>query len=233
MKISMLPAIVFIVFVASSCSTLLNATFESDAIDNPPATDLPGPPAGDEIQFNAAMSPQLKVQNSDISGNKALFYSNAVVDNPPPVASRWIGFKAKATDLNQTIWFNHTGENMGSSILIDVSDGHGALMARMRIKPDGEVGLSTSLTDVYSDVIGHLASGPHTMVFTVFPSTLKYNVTILQSGAPTITASNKPMITEDVSSFANPAHPRLSFLQEGSGSLTYAIGSVTISRREP
>ena len=233
MKISALSAIVIIVFVASSCSELLTATFESDVINNPPATDLPGPPTGDVIQFNAAMSPQLQVQNSDISGDKALFYSNAIVDNPPPVASRWISFQAKETDLNQTIWFQHTGENMGSSILIDVSDGHGGLMARMRIRPDGEVGLSTDLTDAYSDVIGQLASGAHNIVFTVFPSTLKYNVTILQPGGPTITASNKPMITEDVSSFANPAHPKLSFLQEGSGTLTYAIGSVAISRKEP
>jgi hypothetical protein len=233
MKNSVLAVIVFIAFLASSCSELLTATFESDAINSPPATDLPGAPEGDAIQFNAAMSPQLKVQNSDISGAKALFYSNAAVDNPPPVASRWISFKGKGTDLTETIWFQHTGENMGSSIFIDVSDGHLGLMARMRIKPDGEVAVSAALNDGYSDVIGNLVSGAHTIIFAAFTSTLKYNVTILQSAGPTITASNKPMITDNLLSFANPANPTLSFLQEGSGSLTYAIGSVNISRKKP
>ena len=79
------PVILFIGFTASSCSTLLKATFESDAIGSPPAADLPGSPSGDIIEFNAAMTPQLKVQNSAISGDKALFYSNAAVSDPPPV----------------------------------------------------------------------------------------------------------------------------------------------------
>jgi hypothetical protein len=227
------PVVIIIVFTASSCSTLLKATFESDALGSPPATNLPGSPSGDTIEFNAAMAPQLKVQNSAISGDKALFYSNAAVSDPPPVASRWISFKGVATDLTKTIWFQHTGENMGSVIMIDISDGHLGLMARMRIMPDGEIGLATNINDTYSDVIGTLASGAHTIIFTVSTSSLKYNVTIIQAAGPTITATNKPTITQNLLSFANPASPKLSFLQQGSGSLTYAIGSVEISRKKP
>lgn len=233
MKGYALPIIFLIAFVASSCSKLLTATFESDTIGSPPATNLPGGPSGDAIEFHAAMSPQLKVQNSDISGGKALFYSNAVVDNPPSVASRWISFKGASTDLTKTIWFQHTGENMGSVIMIDVSDGHLGLMARMRIMPDGEVGLATNINDTYSNVIGTLAPGAHTIIFTASTSSLKYNVTIIQEAGPNITATNKPMITQNLLSFANPANPKLSFLQQGSGSLTYAIGSVDISRKKP
>ena len=122
---------------------------------------------------------------------------------------------------------------MGATVLIDVSDGHVHVMARMRIKSDGEVGLATSINDHYSDVIGNLGSGVHTVLFTTFPGTLRYNVSIIQESGPTITASNKPMITDNVLSFANPAHPMLSFLHSGSLGNTYAIGSVSISRREP
>lgn len=233
MKKSAIPLIILTACIASSCAEVLNATFESDVINSPPATDLPGSPPGDVIQFHSAMIPQLKVQNSDISGNKALFYTDVAVSNPPPVASRWIGFRAKATALTETLWFRHTGENMGSNILIDVSDGHVHLIARMRISSSGEVGLSTTINDNYSDVIGNIGSGAHTIIFTTFPSTLKYNVTILRPSGPGITATNKPMITDDASAFSNPAHPTLSFLHEGTGGHTYAIGSVTISRKEP
>lgn len=233
MKKFALSLVVFIAFAASSCTKLLTATFESDALNSPPATNLPGAPSGDVIQFHEAVTPQLKVQSSTISGDKALFYSNAALTDPPPVASRWIAFRGTEADLTETIWFQHTGENMGSVIMIDVSDGHQNLIARMRIMPDGEVGLATAINDTYSDVIGDLASGSHTIIFTTMASSLKYNVTILQSGGTTITASNKPMITQNKLSFANPAHPTLSFLQQGTGSLTYAIGSVDISRKKP
>ena len=224
---------VSIALCSSSCTKLLTATFESDAINSPPAKNLPGDPAGDAIEFHAAMSPQLKVQNSSVLGGKALYYSDIEVDNPPPLSSRWISFKAKDANLMETIWFKHTGENLGSIILIDVSDGSLGLMARMRIMADGEVGLSKALNDNYSDIIGELDTGSHTIIFTATASTLKYNVTILQASGETITVTDKPMITQNKLSFANPAHPTLSFLHEGSGGVTYAIGSVDISRRKP
>lgn len=233
MKKYSLPLVVFIAFAASSCTKLLTATFESDALNSPPATNLPGAPSGDAIQFHEAITPQLTVQSSTISGDKALFYSNTALTDPPPVASRWIAFRGIEADLTQTIWFQHTGENMGSVIMIDVSDGHQNLIARMRIMPDGEVGLATAINDTYSDVIGNLDSGSHTIIFTATAQSLQYNVTILQSTGATITASNKPMITQNKLDFANPAHPTLSFLQQGTGSLTYAIGSVDISRKKP
>ncbi len=233
MKKYALPLIGFIAFAASSCTKLLTATFESDAINSPPATNLPGAPSGDVIEFHNAIIPQLKVQSSSISGDKALFYTNTALTDPPPVASRWLTFRGIEADLTQTIWFQHTGENMGSVIMIDVSDGHQNLIARMRIMPDGEVGLATNIGDTYSDVIGNLGTGPHTIIFAAIASSLTYNVSIIPSNGATITASNKPMITQNKLNFANPAHPSLSFLQEGTGSLTYAIGSVAISRKKP
>lgn len=228
-----ITVIAFICCLTSSCSEILNATFDEDAVGGPPVTDLPGSPSGDVLQFNSAMQPQLRVQNSDISGSKALHYTAVAINNPPPVSDQWISFKGIGTDLTETVWFRHTAENSGSTVLIDVSDGHVHLMARMRITSDGEVGLSTAINDNYSDVIGTLGSGVHTVIFTTFPSTLRYNVTIIQSAGRTITATNKRMITDNVLSFNNPAHPMLSFLHSGFSGNTYAIGSVSISRREP
>lgn len=231
----------FIIVVAGwltlSCSKILDASFEADAVSNPPATDLPGSPAGDVIEFHAALEPQLEVQSSDISGSKALYFTN-FSSTLPPVSQRYLNFKGIATDLTETLWFTHTAENMGSEMAIDVSDGHGHLIARMHIRFDGQVGLATTLADPYTDVIGNIGSGKYTVIFTTFPSTLKYNVSILKETGPAITAENRPMITENVLSFNNPAHPTLTFLHysltPGVGlGTTYAIGSVSISRKEP
>jgi hypothetical protein len=66
-------------------------------------------------------------------------------------------------------------------------------------------------------------------------STLKYNVSIFPASGPVITAENKPMITDNPLYFNNPAHPTLSFFHQGltpTGN-SYAIGSVTISRKKP
>jgi hypothetical protein len=221
-----------------SCKTsaILSASFESDAINSAPATDLPGAPSGDVIQYHTDMTPQLKVQNSTIAGSKALHFTNVSI---PDVSGhqRWLSFKGVGTDLTKTIWFTHTGQNTGAShdLHIDVSDGHGNVIARMRIATNGQVALAKNITDDYTDVIGNVGSQVHTIIFTVSASTLKYNVTIFTTNGPTITAENKPMITDNQLSFSNPAHPTLSFQHSeaaGSGH-TYAIGSVSISKKKP
>jgi hypothetical protein len=72
---------------------------------------------------------------------------------------------------------------MGSTIHIDVDDGGASLMARMRISPNGDVGLATNLWDNYSNIIGNVGSETHTIVFTASPSTLKYNDTLQKKPA--------------------------------------------------
>lgn len=221
-----------------SCSTsaLLTASFEGDAINSAPATDLPGAPSGDVIEFHTDMTPQLKVQNSSIAGSKALHFTNVSI---PAVSGhqRWLSFKGIGTDLTKTIWFTHTGQNTGAShnFLIDISDGHGNLFARMRIATNGEVGLATNILDNYTDVIGNVGSQVHTIIFTVTASTLKYNVTIYPSSGPAISAVDKPMITDNALTFNNPAHPMISFQhsEESGSSHTYALGSVSISKKAP
>ena len=229
----------FFILLAShlswSCSKILSATFESDPVNGLPAKDLAGAPSGDVIEYHDEIEQRLKVQNSSISGSKALHFTYDPIDNPIPLAGQWLSFKGIGTDLTQTLWFSYTGQNNAATVAIDVSDGHGHLIARMRIRPTGEIGLAQNLADDYSDVIGNVGSNVHTVIFTVFTSDLKYNVTVTKGSGPAITTENKPMITDNLLSFSNPAHPTLSFLHAGeepNGS-TYAIGSVTISRKEP
>jgi hypothetical protein len=123
---------------------------------------------------------------------------------------------------------------MSSTIYIDISDGVGNLMARMRISSNGEVGLATNITDGgYSDIIGNIGSETHTIVFTASPATLKYNVTILKETPPAITAEDRPMITQNANSFKSPNNPTLNFRHEYENGSWYAIGSVGISRKKP
>jgi hypothetical protein len=215
-------------------SKILQATFEGDPINGLPAKDLPGDPSGDAIAYHDAIQPRLKVQNSTISGSKALIFTfNPLTNpnNPPTLSQQYLTFKGIGTDLTETIWFTYTGQNNGAAVLISVSDGHANSIAMMRISPSGDV----ALADDFTNVIGSVGNGVHTVVFTATTSTLKYNVTVFPESGPAIIAENKPMITNNPLYFKNPAHPTLGFLLEGSvpNGNSYAIGSVTISRKKP
>lgn len=230
--------IVLCITMLSSCQStkILSAGFETDAINSAPNKTLPGDPSGDEITYNAALNPQLKVQASTIAGSKSLHFTNVSISNPGG-HERWLSFKGVGTDLAETIWFLHTGQNTGAShdVLIDASDGHGHLIARMRIKSDGEVGLAKNILDDYTDILGNVGTEVHTVIFTCSASTLKYNVSIYKTTGPAILAESKPMITENALSFNNPAHPSLSFQHSASSAAShiYAIGSVSITRKKP
>ncbi|MEO6455326.1 MAG: hypothetical protein ABIN97_14695 [Ginsengibacter sp.] len=241
MKKQLLYLLLLLCSIASySCNStkILSATFESDVISSAPATNLVGEPTGDVITYNAAIEPQLRVQNSETAGEKALHFINAALAGEPISGhNRWVGFRGIGTNLINTLWFTHTAKNVlpTGDLLIDVSDGNGNVMARMRIRANGEVGLARNIQDIYTDVIGNLGQNGHTIIFTTMPSELKYNVTIFRTGAAAITALNKPMVTENVLSFANPAHPTISFQYpvSPSGTQKYIIESVLISRRNP
>jgi hypothetical protein len=237
MKKLTLSLIVLVSLLGWSCksSKILTATFEGDPVNGLPAKNLPGDPSGDAIEYHDAIQPRLKVQNSTIAGAKALNFTFNPINNPPTLSAQWLSFKGIGTDLTETIWLTHTGQNNGATVLIDVTDGHAHIIARMRISPNGDVGLAQNIQDDYTNVIGNVGVGVHTVVFTVTTSSLKYNVTVFPESGPAITEENNPMITNNPLYFNNPAHPMLSFLHQGSvpNGNSYAIGSVSISRKKP
>jgi len=237
MKKFTLSLIMFAGLLGWSCesSKILNAIFKGDPVNGLPAKNLPGDPTGDAIKYHNAIQPRLKVQNSTIAGNKALHFIFNPITDPPNLSDLWLGFKGIGTDLTQTIWFTYTGKNNGARVLIEVADGHATLIARMRISSNGDVGLAQNLLDDYTNIIGNVGTGVHTVVFTVTTSNLKYNVTIFPESGTAITAENKPMLTDNPLYFHNPAHPMLSFMHQDptAPGAYYAIGSVTISRKKP
>jgi hypothetical protein len=220
-------------------SDLLNATFETDTIGNRPETNLPGDPTGDVIRYNAAIANQLVVQTSGTAGEKALHFRNAPISGDISGHNKWLNFRGINSDLATTLWFTHSGSFTGATgdVLIDVSDGYGGLIARMRIKANGEVALARTILDAaYSDVLGTLSGAGHTIVFTATVSELKYNVTIFQTGGVSIPpASDRPMITTNRLHFRNPTNPSISFMHHGGANINhrYIIESVVISKKKP
>jgi hypothetical protein len=181
------------------------------------------------------LGPQLKVQNSNTSGEKALHFMNEPVNIT--LQQRWLGFRGISSNLAETVWFTFAGRNTSPSgdVGIDLDDGAGHIIARMKIYLNGDVGLAKNIADNYTDIIGNVGQNAHTIIFTTSPSTLKYNVTVFQTGGNGFSVENKPMITTNALLFANPAHPSISFLHvsTGSGNHHYIIESVSISKKKP
>src|SRR5919199_1240567 len=97
----------------TSCRTtsLLTATFESDALGALPTKPLPGNPVGDSVVYQSVSNSRLRVQNSPITtGQKALFYSQAPLTGSVTAFNQWLSFKGIRSDYNQTIWFHWTGK---------------------------------------------------------------------------------------------------------------------------
>jgi len=233
----------WISFVVICCSmtsckttTLLNASFEADAVGSSPNKTLPGDPSGDELAYVTEMEPRLKVQNSPIAGSKALHFSLAAISDISG-HQKGISFKGKSTDLTETVWFMLSGQNTNATsndVYMDLSDGSAHPIARLTIKPDGEVELTNDNTYATSTNIGNVGSQVHTIIFTTHAGTLKYNVTIIKETGPAITVENRNMLTTNATSFVNPARPTISVSNQGvSGAQIYAIGNVSISKKKP
>lgn len=235
-KLSVILLILGVVSLGCKSDKILTANFENDVLNLPPAKMLPGAPDGDEITYHNAIQQRLKVKSSTLSGTKALHYIDNTISNPPPLSSQWLGFKGIGTNLTQTLWFVYTGQIHGKGVTVDISDGDVNVMGRLIITGSGDASILHSFSpDSPAHPIGNIGLGPHTVVFTVFTSQLKYNVTIFRDSGPALVAENQPMITTDLLQFTNPAHPRISFLlSEPSGSASYyEIGSVTITKKKP
>jgi len=221
----------------TSCKTtkLLEAPFEADAINSPPNKTLPGGPAGDEIIYHDVIVPQLKVQSSTIAGAKALAFTNIDVGNPPG-SQRFVRFKAGETDLTKTVWFYYAAKNINASndVIVDVGDGYGAAIARLRIEGSGKASVVKGSNWLEYEEIGNVGTGVHTVIFTTSLVSKTFNVTIFREGDTALTKEGLPFIEQDATQFKNPARPTIAFTHTGiNGSHTYELGFVTISKKKP
>ena len=83
-------------------SKILEATFEGDSVNGLPAKNLPGDPSGDAIGYHDDIQTRLKVQNSTISGSKALIYTFTPVtnpNNPPTLSQQYLSFKGSSKNF--------------------------------------------------------------------------------------------------------------------------------------
>ncbi|HTF18523.1 MAG TPA: hypothetical protein VK658_10645, partial [Chryseolinea sp.] len=235
-KVSLLLIVVSCTLMLScQTSKLLHATFESDAVNGLPNKALPGDPAGDEITFDAVIEPQLKVQNSTISGSRSLYFTNVAIGNPP-ASQRFLRFKGASTDLSKTVWFTYAAQNVdpGMPVYVDVSDGYSAAIARLIIEANGAVSIVKGSDYTQYELLGNVGSQVHTVIFTTSLASKTFNVTIFKESGPAITVENKPFIQQDHTQFHNPARPTITFSHQGTtSSHTYALGFVSISKEKP
>lgn len=233
--------------IACACSilfsckttTLLNATFEADAVGAHPATNLPGEPTGDVIQYAAPLATQLIIGNSLVPSSgttKALYFTNA--PTTADALSLWASFKGTATDLTNPIWVYYNAKNTGAivPVMIDITDGSVNLIARMRIDANGDISLARNITDIYTDLIGNIGTLGHTIFFTLNFASLRYNVTVLKEQGASITALDKLMITQNALQFANPAHPSISYSYQNASrnvNQKYIIEDIHITKKIP
>jgi hypothetical protein len=243
-KLSVLMYISLACITMFSCTTttLLNATFESDAIGSHPARNLPGAPTGDVIQYVPGVEPQLIIGNGTVTPGttpgKALLFTNAPTVGTVSATDLWVSFKGTSTNLTNTVWIVYTAKNTGavSPLLIDVTDGTSNLVARMRVDPNGTMALARNILDPYTDVIGNVGNDTHTVVFTLNFANLQYNVTVFRNQGSPLTFANRPMITQSVLQFVNPANPALNFSYQGTYrnvNQKYVIEEIQITKRIP
>lgn len=230
-------------FLASSCRTsaLLTANFESETIGSRPTRDIPGAPEGDEINYPADLAASMSVIASSTAGEKALEFSMNYVTDPSAHTYQWLSFRGIGTDLTQLVYFYYTAvqpEPFGE-LTVDLTDGAGGVMARMTIQGSGNVLLNN---DYFGDDqnIGTISLGTsHFVLFTVNVRAGTYNLSIIKRGG-NITVNNHPFfrtgnLPPDPLSFANPAHPTISFHHSTGGSpyIKYIFDNVNISKRLP
>lgn len=146
MKNILLLTLISVCFFSCSTSALLTANFESETIGALPAQNIPGAPSGDEITYSTQLEPRIKVVASTSPGEKAVEFSQ---NTAPGLTSsnQFLGFRGISTNLTQPLYFLYTARQSGTfnALIVDLSDGSGALLARMYIRNTGDVSLVNNL----------------------------------------------------------------------------------------
>jgi hypothetical protein len=239
MKNDHLYALLLLTLTLTSCKTsaILTDTFESEVIGNTPIKDIPGNPAGDEVTFETVLNPRLRITASNNSaGQKALTFSQASATGLN-AHNQFLSFRGVSTNFTQPLWFSFIGtlSGLGSDLMVDISDGAAGMIARMYMNENGDVLLDRSLAGAAAELIGNIPPGTiHTVIFTLDMNKKTYNLTIFKT-VGNIIAKDRPILLANPLTYANPAHPQISFRFDKANyeSRKYTIESVSISRKQP
>ncbi|WP_159467126.1 hypothetical protein [Dyadobacter sp. 3J3] len=239
MKNTHLYAFLLLALTVTSCKTsaILTDTFESDVMGTMPIKNIPGSPVGDEVVYEAVLNPRLRITTSNNSaGQKALTFSQA----PAPgldAHNQFLSFRGVSSDFTEPLWFSFIGtlSGTGSDLMIDIADGSAGLIARMYFRNNGNVELDRSLAGTPAELIGNIPPGTiHTIILTLDMNKSSYNLTIFKT-VGNILVKDHPLLLGNPLSYANPAHPQISFRfdENNYDDRKYVIESVSISRKKP
>jgi len=230
-------------FLCMSCnsSKILYATFESDTIGDLPNENPPESPTGDLIYTSAgsssAGSGSLEVINANVlNSGKTLLYRNVNI----PLWNRYVGFVSKEVswEADRTIYAYWTGsidlEPMGSSLRIWIGNGHFLPLALLEFD-DGHVKLQTgSGSNSSFETLGdYNENSSHTIILNVNKTTQTYAVSIIQGGRTgNLNTGTRPVLNTLALETERPTL-YMWFNQNKSGSGSYEIDDITISKENP
>ncbi|MRS65498.1 hypothetical protein [Larkinella terrae] len=229
-----------ILFSSCSRTQLLVSTFENDITGIQPNTELPGDPVGDVIRYDNVIAPRIRVQNSTISGEKALHFTQVPLIPYPPETRVWLNFRGASTSSDKKLRFSWTAQHQNAVdpdeyVLIELSDGAAKTIARFYFYADGTI---KRVEDIDSDRKRDLGKVDPTLRHVVF---VEVDVRAKTYKLDVITAATNSNISRDALPFnysdftvnsTNPINPTLSFRLDNGGNdrRKYIIEGVEISQ---
>ncbi len=236
-RTALLLTSVILSLLFTSCTNKLTATFESDTIGSDPNKTLPGSPSGDAMSYVAEIENQLDVVATvSHPSEKSVEYKSVSPSGPISGHNAWLGFNAKSTDFAKPVTFLWTAtknfHSGGPALYIDCSDGSGVVAARLKIENNGDLILVEDILAGTGTNIGNIPNNEsHSFLVTVDLSHAQYSISVLKSSGNLI-KNGHSLLTSNVASYHNPAHPSVSFSFESFNlSEQYIIDEVFINRK--
>lgn len=230
----------------SSCSKILLADFERDAVGSQPDKSLPGGPSGDEITYHSDLAYRMRVRDSpEGMTGKSLYYSGMRWDDASDIAlsQRWLTFHGTSVRSTRPLVFVWQGrfsnfKRDSDQLLVDITGGSVTPMVRLEIHNDGRVLAIPDFQGSTPQVLGTIDRGaPHTFAVSVNPETRRYSV-LIGGGrrGSSIQRDDLPFLSDgqDIP-WSAPFRPAISFkLSEGVGSEShYVLGELSVGQSNP
>ncbi len=211
----------------TGCTTLFQADFDADAVGALPASQPPGPPAGDGIYSTSLGSTaMLRVLYSPTLGSRALRFGNAGAD------PKYLGFSpVQASPGARHIYASWKGIAGGAYAPVDLwlSDYH--------LSPIGGIRLDRGQVRVRRDGVRYETIGTyqpevlHTVLFTLDRVAGTFSVHFYQ-GRTTLSRLGLPLETSGPSTALQP-NLIFTYFEGGDAAGRYVCDDILISQRDP
>ncbi len=225
-----------------SCTTLLQANFEADALGADPNKSLPGSPNGDDLNYIAQIENRLNIIRWETSNALEISNFAPTGDSPDIIATETTFFSREGSFSNPInyAWNGQFNSNMGMSLLINlgVLSGTRKNMTSLRLSPEGQLFYFRSSQE--EEALTTIETGnPHTFIISFDRNTRLFDLEIIQTSGSEI-FRNLPF-----SQGSGPFPPTGRFLiifdfeRPSSGSVrsfpghNYVLDNLSVSQRNP